>query len=99
MANDIATQGLKPDLTILLDIPPEKGLVRKFGEIRDHFDIRDHFEKQVLDFHQRVREGYLKLAAGDPQHWLVIDATQSKEEIARIIWQQVTQLLASRNKE
>lgn len=88
MANNIATQGLKPDLTILLDIPPEKGLIRKFG------DIRDHFEKEILEFHQRVREGYLKLVANEPQRWLVIDATQPKEKIEEIIWQRVRQLLS-----
>ena len=44
-------------------------------------------------FHQRVREGYLKLAAAEPERWLVIDATKSKEEIAGIIWERVSQLL------
>jgi len=87
MANNIATQGLKPDLTILLDIPPEKGLIRKFGN-------RDNFEKEILEFHQKVREGYLKLAASDLERWLVIDATQGKDIIARIIWQRVSQLLS-----
>ncbi len=91
MANNIATQGLKPDLTILLDIPPEKGLIRKFG------DIRDHFEKEVLDFHRKVREGYLKLAANEPERFLVIDASQSKGQIASIIWQRVRQLIRQRD--
>ena len=86
MANNIATQGLKPDLTILLDIPSEKGLSRKFGEIKK-------FEREVLQFHKRVREGYLKLAGDEPERWLVIDATQSKEKITEIIWQRVSQLL------
>jgi dTMP kinase len=89
MANNIATQGLKPNLTILLDIPPEKGLIRKFGELKK-------FEREVLQFHERVREGYLKLAAGEPERWLVIDATQPKEKIAQIIWQRVRQLLQTR---
>ena len=88
MANSIATQGLKPDLTILLDIPPEKGVVRKFGAVKK-------FEREELEFHQRVREGYLKLAAAEPQRWLVIDATQDKETIAAIIWKRVRQLLSS----
>lgn len=88
MANNIATQGLKPDLTILLDMPPEKGLSRKFGEIKK-------FEREVLEFHERVREGYLKLTSEEPERWLVIDATQAKEEIARIIWKRVRQLISS----
>jgi dTMP kinase len=89
MANNIATQGLKPNLTILLDIPPEKGLVRKFGAIKK-------FEREELEFHERVRQGYLKLAASEPERWLVIDATQDKETIAAIIWRRVRQLLPSR---
>ncbi len=89
IANTIATRGLRPDLTILLDLPPEKGLARKWGTAKE-----DHFESTELGFHQRVREGYLKLATADPQRWLVIDATQSKEEIARIIWQRVSQLVS-----
>ena len=84
--NNAATQGLKPDLTVLLDMPAEKGLARKSTR------KQDRFEQEEIAFHQRVREGYLKLAANDPERWLVIDATQSKQKIARIIWQRVSQL-------
>jgi dTMP kinase len=86
--NNAATQGLKPALTILLDIPAEEGLDRKKAK------SRDRFEREALAFHRRVREGYLKLTAGEPERWLVIDATQSKEKIAEIIWQRVSQLLS-----
>jgi len=89
MANNIATQGVKPNLTILLDLPPETGLSRKWGTNKE-----DHFEKQVLDFHRKVRNGFLTLVAEEPQRWLVVDATLSKEEITQIIWQKVSQLLA-----
>jgi len=41
-----------------------------------------------------VRKGYLKLAASEPERWLVVDATQSKEKIAQIIWQRVRELLS-----
>ena len=92
IANNISTRGLKPDLTILLDLPTEKGLARKWRTAKE-----DHFESAELVFHQRVREGYLKLAADDPQRWLVIDATQSKEKIAEIIWQRVRQLIRQKN--
>ena len=81
--NDVGTLGLRPDLTFLLDIPVEEGLARKKG--RKH----DRFEQEEIVFHQRVREGYLKLAAAEPSRWLVIDATQSKEIIGNIIWQRV----------
>jgi len=87
--NDAATQGLKPNLTVLLDMPVEAGLARKRGK------RRDRFEQEEIAFHHRVREGYLKLASDDPERWLVIDATQSKKKIAQIIWQRVSQLLSS----
>jgi len=82
-----ATQRLKPDLTVLLDIPVEEGLTRK-GYLR-----RDRFEQEDLAFHQRVRDGYLKMTKEEPERWLVIDARQSRKKIAEIIWQRVNQLL------
>jgi dTMP kinase len=89
VANSSATQGLKPDLTILLDISVEEGLARKGKK-------QDRFEQEELAFHRRVREGYLKLATAEPQRWLVVNASQSKRKIAEIIWQRVSQLLPSR---
>ena len=86
--NNAATQGIKPDLIALLDISAEAGLARK--QNRRH----DRFEQETLAFHQRVREGYLKLAREEPQRWLVVDATQSKRKIAETIWQRVRQLLS-----
>jgi dTMP kinase len=85
--NKISTQGLVPDLTILLDIPVEKGLERKKDK------RPDRFETENISFHQRVREGYLKLAKSEPKRWLVIEGLQSKEEIAGIIWQTISKLL------
>jgi len=88
--NDAATQGLKPNLTVLLDISVEEGLARKKTK------RQDRFEREDVAFHQRVREGYLKLAASEPERWLVVDATQSKRKIAEIIWQRVSQLLSTK---
>jgi len=88
VVNAAATQGLKPDLTVLLDLPVEAGLARKRGK------RQDRFEQEEIAFHQRVRDGYLKMAADDPQRWLVIDGTQSKAKIAQIIWQRISQLLS-----
>ena len=88
--NNAATQGLQPDLTILLDISVEEGLARQRAK------KQDRFEQEETAFHRRVREGYLKIASNDPQRWLVIDATQSKERIAEIIWRRVSQLLSER---
>ena len=86
--NSTATRELKPDLTVLLDMPVEEGLARKRAK------KRDRFEQEDIAFHHRVREGYLRLAAGEPERWLVIDASQSKEEIAEVIWQRVRRLLS-----
>jgi dTMP kinase len=85
--NTTATGGLQPDLTILLDISVEDGLARKSGE------KLDRFEKENLEFHKKVREGYLKLADEEPDRWLVIDAMQSREEISEIIQDRIKKLL------
>lgn len=85
--NNVATRGLKPDLTVLLNVPVTVGLARKRGE------RHDRFEREEIAFHQRVRNGYLKLAAEDPERWLIIDATQSQEKIAQIIRLKVSELL------
>ncbi len=86
--NNAATQGLKPDLTVLLDMPPEQGLARKKKR------QPDRFEREDMSFHRRLRQGYLELAAREPERWLVIDASQAKDEIAAIIWRRVSQLLS-----
>ncbi|MDD5082480.1 MAG: dTMP kinase [Dehalococcoidales bacterium] len=88
--NNAATLGLIPDLTVLLDIAVEAGLARKKNR------KQDRFEREALAFHQRVREGYLKLAAEEPQRWLVVDTSQSKEETAGAIWHRVTQVFSQR---
>jgi dTMP kinase len=88
--NNIATQNLKPDLAILLDISPEQGLARKRS-------LRDRFEMEDLSFHRRVREGYLKMVAAESERWLVIDASLPKGKIAEIIWDRVSRLLPSRS--
>jgi len=86
MVNNMATENLKPDLVILLNISPEQGLKRKGS-------LRDRFELEGLSFHRRVREGYLKMAEAEPDRWLVIDASLTKGEIAEIIWDKVSKLL------
>jgi dTMP kinase len=85
--NASATRGLKPNLTVLLDIPIELGFARKAG------DKRDRFEQEDIDFHIRVRRGFLKLAVEEPERWLVVDAAQSKQKIAKIVWEKVQTLL------
>ena len=90
--NDTATRGLSSDLVILLDIPVEVGLARKGS------DRRDRFEREDLTFHQRVREGYLKMADADPGRWLVIDGALPKREIRSRIWDRVDIMLRRENR-
>lgn len=85
--NALATEGHRPDLVVLLDLPPEAGLWRK-GVAKN-----DHFEEAELGFHQRVREGYLKMAREDPARWLVIDATLPAREVERIVWERIGPLV------
>jgi len=85
--NDTAVQGIKPGLTVLMDLPVEEGLARKKDEKHDRFEM-EHF-----DFHQKVRKGYLSLAAQEPDRFLVIDATQVKAKVRDIIWKKVESLL------
>ena len=89
MVNNMATRYVDPDLIILLDIPPEQGLARKRS-------LKDRFELEDLSFHQRVREGYLKMADAEPDRWLVIDASLPRSKVAAIIWDRVNQLVTSR---
>lgn len=70
------TGGLVPDLTLLLDLPSEVGLNR-----RKEAGLWNRLDDYDLAFHERVRDGYLRLAEAEPQRWVVIDATRSKAEI------------------
>ena len=72
-----ATGGLLPDLTIYLDIAIEEGLLRKAVQ------EWNRMEAQTLAFHQRVREGYLEMAAAEPERWLVVDASQPVADVHR----------------
>ena len=85
--NQAATGGLSPDLTVLLDLPPETSLDRKSNT------AVDTFEAAPLAFHRKVREGYLAQAAHPSANWLVLDAAQSRRELSEQIWAQVQPLL------
>lgn len=71
-----ATGALVPDVTLLLDLPVEVGLGRKQGGAGDAWN---RMEQKVLDYHRRVRAGYLAMAAGEPQRWAVVDAARSSD--------------------
>ena len=77
----LATGGLKPDLTVYLDIDVEEGLQRKLAAHKAGQAEWNRLDRQEAAFHRRVREGYLQMAAREPDRWLVIDATQPLEVI------------------
>ena len=77
------TLGLSPDLTLLLDMEPERGLERVAKRGR-----KDRLEQADLSFHKRVREGFLEQAKAD-ERWVVLNAEQSEEVLAEAIWQTV----------
>ncbi len=84
-----ATGGLRPDLTVLLDLPPEAGLARARGR-----SVADRMESESLEFHQRVRQTFRALAESDPDRYLVLDATRSADELSAAIRVRVAALLA-----
>lgn len=79
---DYATTGLQPDLTIYLDIDVRVGLGRKRGGSAEEWN---RMEEKTLVYHQEVRQGYLALAAEEPQRWLVIDASLPLEVVHQAI--------------
>lgn len=78
-------EDIQPDLTLLFDLSPEQGLDRAWNRIRDTIDRDTRFEQEKLAFHQKVREGYLDLARQTPGRFRVIDAGQSRDQVARDI--------------
>lgn len=82
-----ATNGLRPDLTILLDLPVELGLGRKAGE-ETRFEIS--FDRP---FHERVRQGFLRLASDEPGRFAIVDGRLSRDEVARAVRTATARLL------
>jgi dTMP kinase len=80
--NEIATRGIWPDLTILLDLPVEIGLKRAVTRnLQTKQTDEGRFEAESIDFHNRVREGYLTWAALNKNRFIIVDATGSVDEI------------------
>ena len=80
-----ATGGLRPHLTVVLDVEPADGLSR--------FEGRDRIEAESTEFHQRAREGFLRLAEADPDHYVVLDAREPIEALAATIRERVGRVL------
>lgn len=88
-----ATQGLKPDITIYLDVDVEQGLHRKITASDSGQGEWNRMDQLELTFHQRVRHGYLEMAQLEPNRWLVIDASASIEVVQQRIRQRIEQSL------
>ena len=73
----IATGSLRPDLTLLLDLDVVRGLARR----RDEGEEMNRLDLETLEFHRRVRDGYLALAAAEPARWVCIDADRPGDEV------------------
>jgi dTMP kinase len=84
--NRWATGGMTPDLTIVLDMPVVTGLSRRLSSA-------DRLESEPVDFHERVRSGFLSLAAAEPGRYLVLDADRPESEVSRDIQLRVRELL------
>lgn len=79
--NALATQGHTPALTFLLDLDPAIGLGRAKG---------DRMDREPLEFHQRVREGFLTESQRDPARWVILDASQPADQVAERAWQELS---------
>jgi len=91
--NDLATEGLYPDLTFLLDISPEKSLQRLLKRTESSSRKPDRIEQEKLDFFQKVRDGYFFLAKTEPARFKVLDADRDIDEIHREIINTLQSLL------
>ena len=94
--HEMTVDGLKPDITILLDLLPEIGLSRAWEQIdngsRSGGETR--FEKETLSFHEKIRAGYLELARLEPKRFRVIDASKSENQVKQQIINALTTKLS-----
>jgi dTMP kinase len=80
---------IRPDLTLILDLPPEVGLGRAATR-RGANVVSDRFESEAIAFHAALRQAYLEIAAAEPERCVIVDATRSEDDVAQAIWDAVT---------
>ncbi|OGW58141.1 MAG: dTMP kinase [Nitrospirae bacterium RIFCSPLOW2_12_42_9] len=94
--NSFTTEGISPDITFVLDLEPEEGLRRAVSRNQKHSRKEDRMEKESLEFHQKVREGYLKMAERYPDRIHVISSNRDKTEVQEEIKGIVGRILSQR---
>lgn len=90
---EIATDGLTPHWTLLLDMPVEIGLRRSKKRLTQENSNEDRFEKEALEFHEKVREGFLRKAQRDPERFIVFNADQDPDRLHQEILSEVLKRL------
>jgi len=93
--NTFAIYGRKPDLTILLDLDVETGFERLRERYAGREESHDRFERESMEFHQRVREGYHTLAQKEPGRFRTVDSSRPVVDVSADIWQAVKETLLS----
>ncbi len=96
--NRLSSQGIKPDVTFLLDCPPDIGLKRALQRNKALKKEREaRFEREKIQFHHRVRRGYLSIAKKEPNRVKVIDTREGEEKVFEKIRKIVDQLIIARH--
>jgi dTMP kinase len=85
----IACRGLVPDLTIVVDIATELGLERARARNQNTRDVETRLDEQAVDFHRKVRDAYLQLAADEPNRVKLVDGSGSEDNVEKHVWEAV----------
>jgi dTMP kinase len=97
---EFATSGLRPDLTVYLDLPVDVGLNRRRGAAEAESGEWNRMDQQTVDFYARVRQGYLEMIAAQPQRWLVVNAVPPAnvvyDAVRQSVWPIVEQWVSGR---
>ena len=95
--HELVFEDLKPDITILLDLPSETGLMRAWKQIENgsRTSLETRFEKETLSFHKKVRAGYLELARKEPLRFRIIDASNDENQVKNDIIRNVDEITST----
>jgi dTMP kinase len=91
----VSLAGLRPDLVVLLDLPVRDGLARRARGAPEGLTRFERSSAHDMAFHERVRQGYLELAAADPERWRIVDAAREEDVVASDIERVVHEALSA----